>query len=81
MAKKANKSVKKQEEEPAPAPAPKASKGKATKAPKAASKKADDGEGLLSATFYDKIEQFSQIYQEVNTIIEEGGKATAFDLS
>lgn len=77
MVKKTPKSAKKQDEEPAPAPAPKATKGKA----KAAAKKTEEGQGVLSASFYDKIEQFSQIYQEVNNIIEEGGKSTAFDLA
>lgn len=76
MAKKAPKSAKKQNAEPASA-----AKGSKAKATKAAPKKAEEAQGLLSDAFYDKIEQFGQIYQEVNNIIEEGGKSDAFDLA
>ena len=76
MGKKAPKSAKKPEAEPASAV--KVSKAKATKA---APKRASEAQGLLSDAFYDKIEQFGQIYQEVNNIIEEGGKSDGFDLA
>lgn len=77
MAKKAPKSAKKQEAEPASAA--KAPKEKAVR--KAAPKKATTNNALLSDAFYGKIEQFSQIYEEVNNLIEQGGNSNAFDLS
>ena len=76
MAKKAPKSAKKQDAEPASAV-----KGSKAKATKTAPKRASEAQGLLSDAFYDKIEQFGQIYQEVNSIIEEGGKSDGFDLA
>ena len=76
MGKKAPKSAKKQDAEPASAV-----KGSKAKATKTAPKRASEAQGLLSDAFYDKIEQFGQIYQEVNSIIEEGGKSDGFDLA
>ena len=65
MGKKAPKSAKKVEAEPASNAKPSKAKGG-----KAAPKRAQETKGLLSDAFYDKIEQFSQIYQDVNNIIE-----------
>ena len=74
MAKKAAKSAKKNAD--AASPAKPARPAKTTKS----SKKEGDA-SLLSDELFGKIEQFSQIYQEINDIIEVSGKKDSFDLS
>lgn len=36
---------------------------------------------MLSDAFYDKIDQFNQVYQDVNQYIKDGGKDSEFDLN
>ena len=62
-------------------PASAAKTSKVAKAPKSAAKKSDEPASLLSQEFYGKIDQFNQIYQEVNSLIEERGGSDAFNLA